>query len=864
MKTNTLILGALVLGAGAGLAVKCDASLKNVISNESPHVAVSPKVARDLDEFDFLKIQLSSCRKWDSPRLQREALRPEATLLKTDASPIDVVLRRTRALLADLQCKSPAPDLKKEAAALEALSPAVEALRGKFFAKEADSRRVFDQIVALRRKIAFKNPLLDFDKIVFLKHNMQARGAFHMVDQYLGFNQKKAGGVFVLENPFDEHPRVKDLLAESPVAKGRLEGRLLTDQGSFISLDLDYDAKTLLFAFSEAEYSVPPGASFSNQHVTEAELSKYGSCKHYYFRPESVFHLFKVDADGKNLLQLTDCIYNDYDPCFLPNGRIVFISERSGGNERCGSRPLPSATLNAMMADGSDVIQLSWHDTNEWQPSIDNNGMIAYTRWDYVDRDSDVAHHLWLCYPDGRDPRSFGGNYPDKRESRPWMEMSLRAIPGSHKYIGTAAPHHGNAYGSLIMIDLREKDDREMSQIRRVTPDFPFPEAESAPGVSKARGWGSSGSMAFGTPWPLSEDYYLCVYSPQSRNHGIYLADSFGNRELLYRDPNIACLDPIPFRPRPRPPVIPAATIQAKAERETAQTPGQARMALGTVAVMNVYEGEFPLSKGTQIKELRVVNVFPKDNTFIDQPRIGVAAQSLARGVLGTAPVEEDGSVYFNMPTGVGVYFQLLDEKGVAVQTMRSDTYLHPGERMTCIGCHEDKHTALNSSAGEVLKAFRRAPTTLKPEAEGSYPLTFPRLVQPVLNAKCVQCHDKKAPKLSLHGDRFVKNGSSEAFVTLSKFAWGMSGGNGTALKERQYSLPGKVGAQASKLYPMLLAGHHSVKLTPAEMRRITLWLDCNSNFYGAYSEPELQAKGEIVAPKFGIPAWTNFETLKH
>ncbi len=852
----TAISCALALGSGVGLATNAP------VSRAKAGAAIPKKASGELTEFDLLKKQLAACKKWDIPRLQREALRPEAAFLETDSNPVDVVWRRTRALLADLQRKSPAPDLEKEAAVLKALTPAVELLRSKGFAMEVESRKVFDQITAVRRKIAFKNPLLDFDKIVFLKHNMQVRGVFHMVDQYLGFNQKKAGGVFVLENPFGEHPRVKDLLAASKVAKGRLEGRSLTDQGSFISLDLDYDSKTLLFAFSEAEYGVPPGASFANQKLTAEELAKNKESAHYYFRPESVFHVFKVDADGQNLLQLTDTINNDYDPCFLPNGRIVFISERLGGNQRCGDRALPSATLNAMMPDGSDVIQLSWHDTNEWHPSVDNNGMIVYTRWDYVDRDSDVAHHLWLCYPDGRDPRSFGGNYPDRREFRAWMEMSLRAIPGSHKYIGTASGHHGNAYGSLILKDLRVKDDREMSQTRRITPDVQLPESEAAPGVPmQPRGTGS-GVLAFGTPWPLSEDYYLCVYSPNGRNHGIYLVDSFGNRELLYRDPAVACLDPIPFRPRPRPPIIAAATIQAKADWKNAQTPSQAQMAMGTVAVMNVYKGEFPLPKGTKIKELRVVNVFPKDNTFMDKPRIGVAAQSLARGVLGTAPVEEDGSVYFNMPTGAGVYFQLLDEKGVAVQTMRSDTYLHPGEWMSCVGCHEEKHETLNTPPDQALMALRRAPSTLQPEAEGSYPLTFPRLVQPVLNAKCVKCHDEKAPKRSLHGDRFTKDGSSEAFGTLSKLAWGMSGGNGImiARKELQYSLPGKVGAQASKLYPMLLAGHNGVKLTPAEMRRITLWLDCNSNFYGAYQQPERQARGEVVRPVWGVPAWSDFK----
>lgn len=823
------------------------------------------------DAFDELKGQLESSKQWDRARLLREALRPAAVILETDRSPLDVIWRRTHALLDNLLAMSPAPDLKREAAALEGLQAAVLAAQSQEPADEARQRGLYLTVAALRRQIAFKNPLLDFDRIVFLKHNPQARGERHMVDQYLGFNQDKTGGVFVLENPFGGHPVVKDMLANSPVQSGRLAGRTLVDHGSFIGLDLDYSAKTLLFAFTEAEHEIAPNASFADQHITAAELATLKGRDHYYFRPESTFHIFKANADGSQLTQLTDGPWDDYDPCFLPNERIAFVSERSGGNERCGVRPLPSATLHAMMPDGSDIIQLSWHDTNEWQPSVDHSGMLAYTRWDYVDRDSDVAHHFWLCYPDGRDPRSMHGNYPHQRESRPWMEMSIRAIPGSSKYIATAAPHHGNAYGSLVQIDLREQDDRSTSQLRRFTPETHFPEAEICAGVPYPRDKSLTNQPAsvlkrpppaeiYASAWPLSEDYSLCVYDPNGRHYGIYLIDSFGNRELLYRDAKMSCLDPIPFKPRPRPPVIPLATTQAKAERADPA----AELATGTVAVMNVYESEFPMPKGVRIKELRVVNVFPKDNTFLDVAHIGHADQSLARGVLGTVPVEEDGSVYFKMPTGAGVYFQLLDERGLSIQTMRSDTYLHPGERMTCIGCHEDKHKALSAPPLAGLAAFKRPPSELKPEAQGSYPLSFPRLVQPVLDAKCVACHDKNPKRPNLHGDISSKSGWSKSFESLRKFAWGMSGGNGIMIKnhELQYSLPGKIGAQASRLYPMLAKGHHDVELTPEELRRITLWLDCNSNFYGAYDNTAGQAAGQIVSPRLGIPAWSDFEKL--
>jgi hypothetical protein len=112
-----------------------------------------------------------------------------------------------------------------------------------------------------------------------------------------------------------------------------------------------------------------------------------------------------------------------------------------------------------MAADGSDIIRFSYHETHEWHPSVANDGMVVYTRWDYVDRDTNIAHHIWTCFPDGRDPRSLHGNYPARRETRPWMEMSIRAIPGSHRFVATAAAHHGNAFGSLVMIDHRDSPD---------------------------------------------------------------------------------------------------------------------------------------------------------------------------------------------------------------------------------------------------------------------------------------------------------------------------------------------------------------------------------------------------------------------
>ncbi len=804
------------------------------------------------DDYAELQKQIKASRKWDLARLRVEAHRSAALIYPEDRSPVDIVLRRTQALLADLSNLPGAPGFEKEKASLATLAAIAEEAQAKSPPDEAGLRQLFQQITVLRRQVAFQNPLLNFESIVFLKHGKQVRGYRHMVDQYLGFNAGKTGGVYRLRQPFSSQPVAESLLAESRVQNGRLRDRPLENRGSFIGLDLDYDGKSLLFAFTEAEHEVPRDANFDNQYCRQEDLARDKGALHHFFRPESTYHIFQAQADGSNLRQLTDGMWNDYDPCYLPSGRIAFISERAGGQVRCGMRPLPSATLHAMMPDGRDILQLSWHDTQEWHPSVGHDGRLVYTRWDYVDRDSDVAHHIWTCHPDGRDPRSAHGNYPERRELRPWMEMSIRAIPGSHRYVAVATPHHGEAYGSLVILDPRQPDDRATAQVRRLTPEVPFPESESQPGVPHDKGTHSPAAEVYGTPWPLSENYFLCVYDAGQTNYAICLLDAFGNREILYRDPAIACLDPMPLIARPRPPVLPSATLQAQIDRA-----GEADLAYGTVAIMNVYDSRIPFPPGAKISAIRVINIFPKDNPFMDDPNIGYS-QALCRGVLGTAPVEADGSAHFKLPAGAPVYFQLLDPEGLAVQTMRSDTYVHPGETLTCAGCHESSHRSPQARPGIPPLALRRPPSMLAPEAAGSFPLTFPRLVQPTLDAKCVGCHDADPKAPGLHGDRFAKHGWSEAYHSLVKFAWGMSGGNGVAIKERQYSVPMQDGARVSKLYCLLSQDHHGLKLTPAELRPIVVWLDCNSNFYGAYADPEKQARGEAIQPVWGLPKWAD------
>lgn len=798
-------------------------------------------------EYNDLLLQISN--REDDPvvrdRLKRESFSEQALIWETDKIPVDIVARRTGALLACLI-------EKKDSKELQLLSKKYKKLltkKGSLSEGDIESnKRLFAKFCEIRRKIAFSNPLLDFERIIFLKHNKMRRGERHMVDQYEGFNAAPGGGAFVLNNPFSDNPVVEDLLEGKKVGNGRLKGQSL-DGGSFVTLDLDYDGEEILFAYTEAkdihESGSWKGQFWSKQEAEEADKKSKDDMAQYYWHHSTCYHVFKANADGTSLSQLTDGKYNDFDPCFLPNGRIVFISERRGGFLRCGARPNPAFTLHGMMSDGSDIIPLSYHETNEWGPSVNNNGMVVYTRWDYVDRDSDIAHHIWHTYPDGRDPRSYHGNYPEKRESRPWMEMSIRSIPNSNRYVAVAAPHHGENYGSLIMIDLNKEDDRQTSQVLRITPEIHFPEAESRPGVAHPKGKHRPLGEVYGAPWPLSEEFYLAVYDTKQEKYGIYLVDCFGNKVLLYKDKEFACLDPIPLRKRKKPHVIPVQTTQAKVDKK-GEYSGK-----GNVIVMNVYDSKLPFPENTEIAALRIVQVFPKTTRIADDPYIGTGAQSLARGVIGTVPVEKDGSANFTVPTGVPIYFQALDKEGRAVQTMRSVTYLHEGETLTCIGCHDQKYKPA-SFTGMATSAIKRKPSVPGNKVENTFPLLFPRLIQPVIDRKCLDCHNANAKAPSLKGDRFGEYGWSEAYHTLAPFSWAMSGGNGALMSKndnKSYSVPGEVGAIDSELYKMLLNGHHGVELTDEELRKFIIWLDCNSVFYGSYENTGVQSKGIVVMP---------------
>ncbi len=746
----------------------------------------------------------------------------QARIQESDATPCDVILRRTEALLELMKSLEGAPSLTSEESALSSLRDRMQSGCG---------NDLFREIASVRRSIALANPLLDFDEILFVKRTAN-KG--HMCDSRFGFHWEDGEGVFVLKNPFGTDDEVvENIIENATVQNGRFQGQTLAG-GGFMAPDLSFDGNEIVFAW------VQPGTDETS------------------FAKERTFHVFKVNVDGTGLTQLTDGPWNEFDPCWLPNGRIAFISERRGGFGRChGKRVVPTYTLYSMKPNGEDIICLSYHETNEWTPSVDNDGMIVYTRWDYVDRDSDIAHHLWTCYPDGRDPRAPHGNYPipwstiganwktgvepgtepvwsltsqyenyddipgelrcpgdddpacilDGRAERPWGEWNIRAIPNSQKYVATAGPHHGDGgwYGTFVVIDPTVPDDNYMSQLKRVTEDG-FPEAENI----------RSAGMA--SAWPLSEESFL-----HSGNKTIAILDRFGNDIVLGRMKH--AFDPIPLKARPRPPIIPKKTNQGE--------DGDPDGPRATISVVDIYNSDIEWPENTDIKWMRIIQVVPQS--------VVPSSTELVRMPLGVVPVEEDGSVYCEAPVGCEIYFQALDEYGMAVQSMRSGTYVHTGEHLSCAGCHEDKWDATPPPSGTPA-ALSREPSKIVTESpQGAVPFNRFLLVDPVVENTCKPCHErhnKGAPDLDVFSFHTTGNG---------RIVDNVRGGSRT--------IPGVFGARATKVGQALRKSIHQDSVPAEDLRRITLWLDCNSMDYGVYTDEgrDKQRNGEIVWPLLDV-----------
>jgi hypothetical protein len=677
------------------------------------------------------------------------------------------------------------------------------------------------------RDLLFRNSLLANKPILFVKRE---RFVCQMLHEYLSYFYRHSGicggGIYLLKDPGRSF-EIEDLT----------DGKL--PLGTISTMSLSYDAKTIYFAYADLSKFTDGTKPIKR---TGEGFGDYSAdyVTNFMKEEEGKFHLYKMDLATREITQLTTGCDDDFDPVELPDGGIVFMSTRRGGFGRChGSwEPLAVHTLHRLDPDGK-ITCLSWHETNEWQPSITHDGRIIYCRWDYVDRDAARHHGLWLSNPDGTGAVSLFGNYTVAICAL----YQPKSIPGSNKIMFVAGAHHLDVGGPLVILDPQlvhydpGKSEDTLDCIERLTPELPFPETDEDTPDFRC-------DQYYFSPFPLSEDFYLTAYSHESiggmqyahspnttGKTGLYYRDRFGCLELILEDEIFSCQYPIPVEATPVPPVIPSS-LPKNGEKPTT----------GTFMLSDVYESLTPLPKDRPIKELRIFQLLPKfPDHRSNHPRIGYANSENARLLVGTIPVETDGSAHFTAPAERPLYFQAVDAEGRAVQTMRSEVYLQPGENRGCVGCHEQAQTIGKNAEVQPI-ASRRRPSTITPPPADMSPISYPRLIQPILDRNCVSCHagQEGQPIPNLTGG--VRGHYTESYLGLRPsvrfYEWGQN--NIRYLS----SLPGMCGADMSPLTKILDDENHvgHVSLSEEERRTIYLWLDANAPFYGVYDRAE-QAK---------------------
>jgi len=259
---------------------------------------------------------------------------------------------------------------------------------------------------------------------------------------------------------------------------------------------------------------------------------------------------------------------------------------------------------------------------------------------------------------------------------------------------------------------------------------------------------------------------------------------------------------------------------------------------------------------------LRVVQLFPKTTNVANDPPIGLAREENGRAILGTVPVEPDGSARFFVPAGKPVLFQALDADGFAYQTMRTVSYVQPGERVSCVGCHEHRRTAPIRKGRDVM-ALRRPPSRIDPGELGGRPFSYVDFVQPVLDRHCVRCHGGEKTDGGIDLTGAPHEGFTRSYVTLLSDTdfWHVGTNPENAAKalvprfggrnQVQVTPPGGAyGALGSRLMKLLRAGHEDVELAPEDLRRLAAWIDLNAIFYGVNlaADQARQLRGETVA----------------
>ena len=537
------------------------------------------------------------------------------------------------------------------------------------------------------------------------------------------------------------------------------------------------------------------------------------------------YHIYEINADGTGLTQLTSLTdVDDLDPIYMPSGKIVFTSTREPKYIPCNRHI--GANIYSMDGDGANINQISRNALFDDHPSLMPDGRIMYSRWEYVDRNFGDAQGLWTCDPGGTGHAIYYGN----NTSSPGGVVDGRVIPGTQTTVCTFTSCHDRPWGAIAIIDRRKGVDGRDAVVRTwpagleswVSDAYDFDKFKATP-------------IKHEDPYPLADPdtgvggrYFLCSRQVSGEEMAIYLLDAEGAETLLHNEGSgqVGCYDPMPLAPRPRPHDV---TVYRKHNGQD-----------GRFLVLNVYDSTHMAGVAPgEVKHLRVVEAPEKrgwNHSFWNGNGFEGPGMNwhnfINKRVLGTVPVEADGSAHFNAPSSTFLFFQLLDEDKRMIQSMRSGTIIQPGESQSCIGCHDDRGKAPAAYGATMPQAALRDPSPLGGWYGEPRPFNYLSEVQPVWDANCMSCHDwggTGAGKVVLARDKGLFFNASYTELWRKGYTGAIGAGPAAIQQAKSW------GSHNSTLMNTILAGHNEVSLTTEELERVATWLDLNAPYYPEY-----------------------------
>ena len=486
--------------------------------------------------------------------------------------------------------------------------------------------------------------------------------------------------------------------------------------------------------------------------------------------------------------------WDDYEPTWLPDDSIVFCSTRSKLYVGCWLTQV--GTLYKRFPDGT-LRELSCNVEQDNTPWPLANGQIIYMRWEYVDRSQVDYHHLWTMGQDGTNQMVFYGN-----QTPGTCMLAPKPIPDAEggKIVCTFSPGHGTTehYGFVTVVD------------PRMGPDDP----NGAKRISKTN--------RFSDPWAFSEERFMAASYDK-----LVLLDEFGREATLYqlpeelREAGFWINEPRPLAPREREPILSDSTDPSDP--------------MGTFALANVYHGRKmqDVEPGT-IKELMIYETLPKPIHYSGgMDMMSLYGTFTLERLLRTVPVNEDGSAYLRAPANRPIFFLAMDADGRCVKRMHSFTSVMPGEKLSCVGCHEERtETAGADEKNRLLKLMERAPDEITPVEGVPEVFSFTRDIQPIFDKYCLECHN---PDREEGGFNISGHWAPLYTIGYVQASWLQLFGDNRNRAMSNFE-PYEIGSGSSKLLKLIDEGHGDVEMSPQDRKILGCWIDAGANYIGTYA----------------------------